>query len=357
MTIVACSIITVPAYGEIREYLLGDIDDFVPGDPEDDVYFDPDWLAEVTNAYPLTDEVVDFDQVAGGGGKMIPFSFVFDIAGAEQITGAWLAIHIKAIGGVPQTDFILLDQLEPEYNLTALGWAPPFDPSVLTINLSDVLGDGEVDLLPLLADGLLNCVVLDDSAIDYAMLTLSISPDCNTNGIPDECDVACGTSGGPCDVPGCGQSSDCQPNGIPDECDILPPATSCCEAHPEPGCDSPTIETCVCLVDPYCCDTEWDRVCVDEVTAEGCGLCDNDCNTNSIPDDCEPDFDGDGLIDDCDSDIDDDGVLNDDDVCDYTPLGAAVDAEGRPLGDLDEDCDTDLDDYALFQQGFTGPGS
>ena len=174
-------------------------------------------------------------------------------------------------------------------------------------------------------------------------LALSAPPDCNSNGVPDNYDIASSTS------------NDCNSNGIPDECDILSPVTTCCEAHPEPGCDSPSIETCVCLVDPYCCDTEWDRVCVDEVTSEGCGLCDNDCNSNSIPDDCEPDFDGDGLIDDCDGDIDDDGVPNDDDVCDYTPLGTAVDSEGRPLGDIDKDCDTDLADYALFQDGFTGP--
>ena len=32
-----------------------------------------------------------------------------------------------------------------------------------------------------------------------------------------------------------------------------------------------------------------------------------------------------------------------------------MDAEGRPLGDIDSDCDTDLDDSAVFQQVFTGP--
>ncbi|MHC4609802.1 MAG: hypothetical protein ACYS7M_05590, partial [Planctomycetota bacterium] len=55
--------------------------------------------------------------------------------------------------------------------------------------------------------------------------------------------------------------------------------------------------------------------------------------------------------------VDSDGDGTDDfyDVCDNTPPGMAVDAEGRPLGDIDKDCDTDLEDYALFQQGFTGP--
>ena len=54
-------------------------------------------------------------------------------------------------------------------------------------------------------------------------------------------------------------------------------------------------------------------------------------------------------------DVDGDGVDDASDVCDNTPPGTAVDAEGRPLGDIHQDCDTDLDDYALFVAGFTGP--
>ena len=54
-------------------------------------------------------------------------------------------------------------------------------------------------------------------------------------------------------------------------------------------------------------------------------------------------------------DVDGDGVDDALDVCDNTPAGTAVDAEGRPLGDIDQDCDTDLEDYVLFAQGFTGP--
>ncbi|MFH0981740.1 MAG: SUMF1/EgtB/PvdO family nonheme iron enzyme [Planctomycetota bacterium] len=54
-------------------------------------------------------------------------------------------------------------------------------------------------------------------------------------------------------------------------------------------------------------------------------------------------------------DIDGDGVDDALDVCNNTPPGTAVDAEGRPLGDIDRDCETDLEDYALFQQGMTGP--
>jgi formylglycine-generating enzyme required for sulfatase activity len=54
------------------------------------------------------------------------------------------------------------------------------------------------------------------------------------------------------------------------------------------------------------------------------------------------------------ADSDGDGVDNAMDVCSNTPAGTAVDAKGRPLGDVDRDCDTDLDDFALLQQGMTG---
>lgn len=54
-------------------------------------------------------------------------------------------------------------------------------------------------------------------------------------------------------------------------------------------------------------------------------------------------------------DGDGDGVPDNTDVCDNTTAGSAVDSQGRTLGDVDKDCDTDLMDYALFQQGLTGP--
>jgi hypothetical protein len=54
-------------------------------------------------------------------------------------------------------------------------------------------------------------------------------------------------------------------------------------------------------------------------------------------------------------DVDGDGIDDLVDVCPNTPPGIPVDAEGRPLGDLDVDCDADLDDFGVFQGSFTGP--
>lgn len=44
--------------------------------------------------------------------------------------------------------------------------------------------------------------------------------DCDGNGIPDRCEIACGDPGGPCDLPGCGQQTDCDVNGAPDNCEL-----------------------------------------------------------------------------------------------------------------------------------------
>lgn len=47
----------------------------------------------------------------------------------------------------------------------------------------------------------------------------------------------------------------------------------CCVANGTPGCDDATLEACVCMQDDYCCNTEWDGVCVGEVESFGCGTC------------------------------------------------------------------------------------
>lgn len=47
---------------------------------------------------------------------------------------------------------------------------------------------------------------------------------------------------------------------------------NCCLAHLGLGCEVPAVSQCVCGMDPYCCNTEWDDVCV--------GIATEDCNAN-----------------------------------------------------------------------------
>lgn len=126
--------------------------------------------------------------------------------------------------------------------------------------------------------GVAGSPVVDMGAYEYF-------EDCDSSGLPDECDVDCGPVGGTCDLPGCGQS-DCNANGVPDACDIA-------------ECDISGV--CVSLVcvgglnnGNACAD---DADCVD--------LPCNDCNLNGVPDACDignltsADADMNGVLDEC----------------------------------------------------------
>ena len=56
----------------------------------------------------------------------------------------------------------------------------------------------------------------------------------------------------------------------------------CCVDNNSPGCEDPAVQSCVCDVDAFCCDNEWDDVCA-SVAKNECGLqCeggDDDCCT------------------------------------------------------------------------------
>ena len=47
----------------------------------------------------------------------------------------------------------------------------------------------------------------------------------------------------------------------------------CCEPQRTPGCDDETVTTCVCALDSYCCDNSWDALCVDLMVDAGCHVC------------------------------------------------------------------------------------
>jgi len=154
----------------------------------------------------------------------------------------------------------------------------------------------------------------DNGVYDRDDIAAGTSDDCNTNGFADECEL---------------QGGDCNSNGVPDECDLLG-GHDCCDTTHGPGCSNPAIRDCVCAIDPYCCEVYWDRLCVEEMADEGCFNCqvDNDCNTNSIPDECDisagtsADTDTNGIPDECEG-------------CPY-------------IYDLDGSCFVDAADLGLF---------
>lgn len=66
-----------------------------------------------------------------------------------------------------------------------------------------------------------------------------VSRDCNTNGIPDDCELDCNTNGIPdeCDI-AAGSSADCDGNGVPDDCMVCNSWRDCddCNLATRDGC-------------------------------------------------------------------------------------------------------------------------
>jgi hypothetical protein len=84
--------------------------------------------------------------------------------------------------------------------------------------------------------------------------------------------LGCGHCGaGETGEPPPGDTGDPPPGDTGDE--PLPPQAGCCEPQMTPGCTDVGVEACVCNQDAYCCDTAWDQLCVDNVAMFMCGDC------------------------------------------------------------------------------------
>lgn len=70
--------------------------------------------------------------------------------------------------------------------------------------------------------------------------------------------------------------------------------TNCCGGKEAPGCQSATCEACVCEMDPFCCNTQWDDICAGEASVLCSASCDcagecSDGDACTVDDSC---FDG-----------------------------------------------------------------
>src|SRR5690606_29892970 len=51
------------------------------------------------------------------------------------------------------------------------------------------------------------------------------------------------------------------------------PGGDCCATHGGKGCQVPTVEQCVCGLDPCCGHNQWDQICVSEAIFDCGGSC------------------------------------------------------------------------------------
>ena len=167
--------------------------------------------------------------------------------------------------------------------------------------------------------------------------------DCNDNGVPDDCDIANGTS------------TDCNDNGAPDECE---PFDDCNDNGVFDACDIADGISIDCNGNgiPDACDLA-DR------TSEDCNRngipdeCDLDCNANGVPDDCDIanganfDCDGNGVPDDCKSlvgDLSGDGVVGTTDLLVLLSFWGSCDDCDKCYADIDCDCTVGSFDLILL---------
>jgi len=99
-------------------------------------------------------------------------------------------------------------------------------------------------------------------AINFDAFVMTQAGDCNSNGVPDDQDIANHTS------------PDCDANGVPDECQVPPICPNCADCQADGIPDK-------CQIPPIC------PTCLN-------------CNNNAVPDACEQDCNSSGRPDDCD---------------------------------------------------------
>jgi cysteine-rich repeat protein len=209
-------------------------------------------------------------------------------------------------------------------------------------------------------------------------------PDCNVNGVVDECDVASGASND-CNEDGAlnecqGERADSDADGITDDCDMcpgfddnqdtdgdsVPDGCDICEGLDDKAdCDADGVPDCSAIAncggDLACSDCNGNNMpdgCeVDNGTVSDCNensipdMCDIaggtslDCAGEGVPDECEPDCNTNGSPDSCDimnCPVDDLSCTDcngngSPDGCDLGPQGDSEDLDGNGIPD---ECDT-----------------
>ena len=189
MVLLAWNAIAVAGYPETRVYLLGDKDGihYNGAGSVDDVYVDPAlWAYADLGVGPATHFDIVMDNCD------IPFTFLFPLGLGESITGATLTLGLRAAPSGADGDWLVIHPDDGTicwtygathwagdhytvYRYDELGWSvPDTGVTVFTVDLANIDGDNR---LPWLQKGYLNIHITDDTAVDYAELAITVTPE------------------------------------------------------------------------------------------------------------------------------------------------------------------------------------
>jgi len=165
------------SYPMTREYTLGDMDGFQydGSGSSDDVYIDPVLIALTQNPqWPI----IPFDTFRPN--SVMPFTFTYDLSQGEFILDATLTLAMRASDPLASTDRINLLNDDCSYvgdwYFDPLGWLPISTSGITlrSLHIGDILG---TDYLWLLQEGKCNVRIMDDTALDYAILNIEVMPE------------------------------------------------------------------------------------------------------------------------------------------------------------------------------------
>ncbi len=231
---------------------------------------------------------------------------------------------------------------------------------VFTVCLDDTDSNGDLDPE---RSFLRDCNTAPVKPIDFECLHITVIADCNRNGIPDDQDIANGTSE---DCTGNGIPDECEPdcneNGIADSCDIMDGTSADCNENGIPdSCDIDAGSSDDC--DGNNVPDECQPDCNENGVADICDIMDGtslDCNENGVPDECE-DCNGNGFADECDIeegtslDCNDNAVPDECDIADGTSHDCDVNGVPDDCQDTSADCNENgIWDYCDIFDGRSG---
>lgn len=155
---------------ESRDYLIGDIDEFTDdgAGSVDNAYVDPAWESFIlgSSSHPVS----GFDDTSGK--KNIAFTIEHQLDAGERVVHGSLAVSLLQTGTQTATDFIRLFDSDANHRLlfSDLGWDTQIngtDPFVGVVDLGGFTED--------LQSGSVNVQVNDDSAVDWALYTVTVA--------------------------------------------------------------------------------------------------------------------------------------------------------------------------------------
>ncbi|TWT91959.1 GEVED domain-containing protein [Stieleria varia] len=152
---------------EKREYVLGDFDllEYDGVGSADDVFVDADWASSLATLGVSSHLDRSIDD------RVVPFSFAYQLDSHEIVTAATLSLGLRGTGSGTSDDTLLIESLLDSRPLQSYGLPAQISQTETTPVLIELTG---ADLVAL-QDGLLNLAIDNNTAVDWAVLDLTVN--------------------------------------------------------------------------------------------------------------------------------------------------------------------------------------